>query len=144
MKDRVSRAELRRRVQQLRQERGYAEPIRKASDEPVPGPTENAATNLFMADLTMRAASYITLAAVEKSMLKGRYGKDQAREILGNRSLGQTFMAFGLAKLATRSVPGAVIVGGGALAKTLYDRRKSRRRQRLKGDRKLVEPTLDD
>lgn len=30
-------------------------------------------------------------------------------------------------RLATRSVPGAIVVASGALAKTLYDRRKARR-----------------
>ena len=46
---------------------------------------------------------------------------------------------FGLAKLATKNLPGAMIVGGGALVKTLYDRRKSRGGQRREGDRELIE-----
>jgi hypothetical protein len=32
-----------------------------------------------------------------------------------------------LVRIATRSVPGAIVVGGGLLAKTLYDRRKAKR-----------------
>jgi hypothetical protein len=32
-----------------------------------------------------------------------------------------------LVRVATRSVPGAIVVGGGLLAKTLYDRRRAKR-----------------
>ena len=32
-----------------------------------------------------------------------------------------------LTRIATRSVPGALIVGGGLLAKSLYDRRRARK-----------------
>jgi hypothetical protein len=32
-----------------------------------------------------------------------------------------------MVRLATRSVPGAIVVGGGMLAKRLYDRRRARR-----------------
>ena len=31
-----------------------------------------------------------------------------------------------IARIATRSVPGAIVVGGGMLAKALYDRRRAR------------------
>ena len=37
-----------------------------------------------------------------------------------------------------------VQVGGGALAKTLLDRRKSRRRAKLEGDRELLDQARDD
>ncbi len=110
----------------------------------VPGPTENPATNLMMADVAIRAGSYIVRRAVEKGFLRGRYGKDTAREIVQNRTLGKSLVSFGLASLATRSLPGAVIVGGGAIAKALYDRRKGKRRQQIEGDRKLIEQAHSD
>mgnify|MGYP000515916230 CR=1 FL=1 len=74
----------------------------------------------------------------------GRYGKDVAKNIVQNKTLGQSLVSFGLAKLATKNLPGAVIVGGGALVKTLYDRRKSRGRQRREGDRELIEQAHRD
>ena len=43
-------------------------------------------------------------------MLRGRYGKDTAREIVQNKTLGQTLVSFGLAKLATKNLPGALLV----------------------------------
>lgn len=104
----------------------------------VPGPTENPATNVIMADVAMRAGSYVLRSAVEKGFLKGRYGKDTASEIVSNRSLKKTLASFALAKLATRSLPGAVIVGGGMVAKTLFDRGRARRARRA-GDRELLE-----
>ena len=47
-------------------------------------------------------------------MLRGRYGKETAREIVQNKTLGQTLVSFGLAKLATATCPARCIVGGGA------------------------------
>ena len=81
---------------------------------------------------------------MEKGLLRGRAGKETAREIVRNKTLGQTLVSFGLAKLATRNLPGALIVGGGALAKTLYDRRRSRSAQRREGDRELIEQAHRD
>lgn len=105
----------------------------------VPGPTENAATNLLIADVAIRAGGFLVRHAVEKGLLRNRFGRTTAREIISNRTLGQTLISTGLARIATRSVPGAVIVGGGALAKALYDRRKSKRQQQAEGDAKLIE-----
>ena len=105
----------------------------------VPGPTENPATNLLVADIAIRAGSYLIRRSVEKGLLRNRYDKDTAREIIEKRSLRQSVVSSGLAMIASRSVPGAVIIGGGALAKSLYDRRKSKRRQQADGDTKLIE-----
>jgi hypothetical protein len=51
-----------------------------------------------------------------------------------------------VARVATRSVPGALLVGGGLLAKTLYDRSISRRKARRRGDKTLAlqEAQADD
>ena len=109
----------------------------------VPGPTPNPATNLIMADVAMRAGSYVLRSAVEKGFLRGRYGADTASQIVENKSLGKTLASFALAKLATRSLPGAIIVGGGMAAKTLYDRSRSRR-ARGEGDKELIEQARDE
>ena len=105
----------------------------------VPGPSENPATNLLIADVAIRAGSYLIRRSVEKGLLRNRYGKNTAREIIQQRTLGQTLVSTGLARIASRSVPGALIIGGGALAKTLFDRRKSKRRQQVEGDAQLIE-----
>jgi hypothetical protein len=45
----------------------------------------------------------------------------------GKTGLAGKLIGAALVRIATRSVPGAIIVGGGMLAKTLHDRRKARR-----------------
>lgn len=118
--------------------------VERADKAPeVPGPTDNPATNLILADIAIRAGTYLARRGVEKGLLAGRYGKETAHDIVKNRSLKQSLASFILASVATRSLPGAVLVGGGALAKTLLDRRKSRRRAKLEGDRKLLEQAKD-
>lgn len=109
----------------------------------VPGPSPNSATNLIMADIAMRVGTYLLRGAVEKGFLRGRYGKDTAREIVDNRSLKQTAASVAVAKVATRSVPGAIAVGSGLALKLLFDA-SQKRRARLRGDRKLVEQARDD
>ena len=43
------------------------------------------------------------------------------------RSLTKAAAGAALTRIATRSVPGAIVVGGAMLAKTLYNRRRARR-----------------
>jgi len=105
----------------------------------VPGPSSDPATNLVMADIAMRAGSYILRDIIERRILGRRYDKQVAREIVANRSLGQNLIRVGAAKLATRSVPGALAVSGGLLAKVLYDRAKEKRDARRSGDKQLLE-----
>ncbi len=109
----------------------------------VAGPSANPATNLILADIAIRAGTYLARRGVEKQLLAGRYGKDTAHDIVRNRSLRQSLASFMLASVATRSLPGAILVGGGAIAKTLLDRRKSRRGAKLEGDRKLLDQAED-
>lgn len=107
--------------------------------EGIPGPSENPATNFIIADVAIRAGSYLARRGVEKGLLAGRYGKDTAHQIVHNKSLKHTLVSTMLARVATRSVPGALLVGGGALAKALLDRRKSRFRAKVEGDQALLD-----
>lgn len=109
----------------------------------IPGPTDNPATNFIMADIAIRAGSYLARRGVEKGLLANRYGKHTAGKIVQNKTLGQSLVSFALARIATKSVPGAIVVGGGALAKSLYDRRKSRRQEKAEGDAKLLNQAKD-
>jgi hypothetical protein len=60
--------------------------------------------------------------AVERTLLGTRYSADKAKNIVKGRSMMQTMVGTALARVATRSVPGALLVGGAMIAKTLYDR----------------------
>jgi hypothetical protein len=50
-----------------------------------------------------------------------------------------TLISSAAARMATRSVPGALLVGGGMLGKALLDRSMSRRKSVRKGDKALAE-----
>ena len=91
------------------------------------GPSTNPATNLLIADLVVRGVTRITRNTLHKSVLRTGYTAEKAQKLVEDHTIVSTLALYGLAKFATRSVPGAVLVGGGLLAKTLYDRGKSRR-----------------
>ena len=128
------REELRKKVA-----RGQA----RARGEAVPGLSPNPATNLIMANAIVRTGSILFRRAVEKRMLKGRYGKDTAESIAENQGLGSTLTSVALSRMATRSNTGAIAVGTGMLAKTLYDRRQAKK-ARAKGDAELLEKAAED
>ena len=127
------REELRKRVA-----RGQA----RARGEPVPGISPNPATNLIMANAIVRTGSILFRKAVETRMLKGRYGKDGAQSIVDNQGLGSTLTGMALSRIASRSSTGAILVGGGMIAKTLYDRRQAKK-ARAKGDAELIEKAVE-
>jgi hypothetical protein len=118
---------------------GVGKLVDAASSTPgeVPGPSINPATNLIIQDIAMRAGGRMVRHALEKGLLRGRYGGKEAKAIVENRSLVQTLLSGMLARAATRSLPGAALVGGGLLAKTLYDRRKGKRAAKKSGDKSL-------
>ena len=119
--------------------RGVEKIVGTASSDPnrVPGPSTNPATNLIIQDIAMRAGGRLMRHAVEKGLLRGRYGGAAAKAIVENRSLVATLLSGLLARTATRSLPGAAFIGTGLAAKTLYDRRQSRKAAKKAGDKTL-------
>ena len=101
------------------------------------GPSTNPATNLIIQDILLRSSGRIARLAVEKGLLRRRYGSSHAKNIVENRSLLHTLAAYGVTKVATRSVPGALLVGGGLAIKTLFDRSQSKKKAGRQGDRML-------
>jgi hypothetical protein len=105
-------------------------PVKKALEktgeviEGTPGVSPNPMTNLLLTDLVLRGGGQIMRHAVERTLLGTRYPKEKAKNIVKGRSMIQTIVGTALARIATRSVPGAIIVGGGVIAKTLYDRNR--------------------
>ena len=111
--------------------------------EHVAGLSPNPATNLLAADIAMRIASQAMRHLAEKGMLSRRYGKGGADAIVSKRSLSASLAGYALTRVATRSVPGAVLVGGGLLAKTLFDRTRSKKASRRAGDKTLAKTTKE-
>jgi hypothetical protein len=104
----------------------------------VPGPSRNPATNLLIMDIAIRGASLLAARGIEKAALRLRYHRAKAGEIVEGRSMVSTLAATGAARLATRSVPGFLLVTGGLLAKALFDRSLRPRDARRRGDKQLA------
>ena len=104
----------------------------------VPGPSNNPATNLLIMDIAIRGASLLAARGIEQAALRLRYHRDKAGQIVEGRSMISTLAATGAARVATRSVPGFLLVTGGLLAKALVDRSLRPRDARRKGDRQLA------
>ena len=96
----------------------------------IPGASPNPMTNLILTDILLRGVGRLTRRATEKQLLKLRYHERAAEKVVKGRSLKQTLVSTALARMATGSVPGALAVGGGMLAKTIYDRSKGRAAKR--------------
>ena len=57
----------------------------------------------------------------------GRLFAEKAVAPQAKSSISRSIVGAALTRIATRSVPGALVVGGGLLAKSLYDRRHAKR-----------------
>jgi hypothetical protein len=105
----------------------------------IPGPSTNPATNLLIGDIAMRGVSMLLGRGIESVLLKTRYDAEKAKGIVQGRTMTQSLMATGAARVATRSVPGFLAVSGGLLAKALFDRALGRRASKQQGEQTLNE-----
>ena len=105
----------------------------------VPGPSPNPATNLMIADVAVRGASYLFRRSIEKGLLRTRFGPEKARQIVEGRTMGHSIASFAVSRLATRSVPGFLLVAGGLIGKAVFDRSLGRRESAAQGDETLEE-----
>jgi hypothetical protein len=129
----------RRKSSKIAAKVGDAADDAKAKLNEVEGPSPNPMTNLILTDLVLRAGGQIMRHTVEKSLLKTKYDAKKAKNIIAGRSLTQTLVATAVARIATRSVPGMIVVGGASLAKLLYDRSQSKREERADGRKAVAE-----
>ncbi|MCJ2183748.1 hypothetical protein MTR62_13760 [Novosphingobium sp. 1949] len=106
------------------------------------GPSPNPATNLAMADIALRTGSLLARRAVERALLGKAYSPRKANRILRGRTITEIMLHRTIARIAMRSVPGAILVGGSLVAKTLYDRRRARQ-ARSEGQARLEKMARD-
>lgn len=116
----------------------------KRRQDTIPGPSTNAATNLVIADIFLRGTGRILRNSIHKGVLRTTLDPDKARDIIRNRSMVTSLALYGMSKMATRSVPGAALIGGGLLVKTLFDRSQSRRKSRREGRKQLNKMAAPD
>ena len=110
----------------------------KAAAAKTDGPSPNPMTNLLIADLALRGGGQLLRHVVERTMLGAKFSPAKAKNIIGGRTMFQTLLGTAAARIATRSVPGAILIGGGLLAKTLFERSQDRRSTRAKGQREIT------
>lgn len=108
-----------------------------AERDGMPGPSTNPATNIIIADIALRGAGRLVRNSLQKGMLRAGYDQQTAKDMVNNRTLASSLLLYGASKIATRSVPGALLVGGGLVLKTLYDRGMTRQKSRRKGTKQL-------
>jgi len=106
--------------------RSLAGKTRKAAADKA-GISPNPMTNLVLADIALRVGGQILRHTVERGVIGTKYGPGKAKKIIKGRSMAQTLLSTAVARMATRSVPGAILVGGGMLAKTLFDRQRAKK-----------------
>jgi hypothetical protein len=104
-----------------------------------PPASPNPMTNLILTDLLLRTGGQLMRRTIEHALLQTQYDKKKAKHIIKGRTMTQTLVSTAIARFATRSVPGAIIVGGGTLAKMLYDRAQTRRAAQQKGEKAVAE-----
>lgn len=99
------------------------------------------AATLFRESVEKRVANASAQKRVE--LADELAGEPEPQEMRDGRTLITTLGLYGASKLASRSLPGLLIVTGGLLAKTLYDRGKARQR-RLSRDTPAAEAEIDE
>jgi hypothetical protein len=112
---------------------------RRRRPRKVPGISTNPATNLLIADVVLRGLSRLIRGNIEKTMLSAQYEPEEAKRILKGQTLGQRAVQLTASRVAMRSIPGALLVTGGLLAKAMFDRSRSKREAERAGRKKLAE-----
>jgi len=85
-----------------------------------------AETRALWSDVALRTATRL----IRTNLLDAALNKvmtPEARAQTKPNSFGMSLIGIAAARLATRSVPGALFVGGGLVAKALYDRSRSKK-----------------
>ena len=122
---------------------------RKTSNEPETSPdggpllqsSAKLAKNALLADIVMRMGTSVLREGVETTFLRGKYGKDAAKALVQERKLGWTLASLAIAKIGSKSIPGAALVGSGLVIKALLDRSKAR--QAARRNARKANPTSD-
>jgi len=88
-----------------------------------------APTNRILADILLRGGQKLLQMAVDQTVLKPRKTPEVAEAAKAapkkRGSVVGKFAGAAAIRIATKSVPGAIVIGGGLIAKTLYDRQKA-------------------
>ena len=104
---------------------------RQAARKGLGGPSTDPATNFLLTDVALRGATVLARLAIEHALLRNRYDAGTATTIIAKRGLGKRLLSAGMSRVAAKSLPGALLVGGGMMGKIMYDRAKAHRQVRI-------------
>ncbi len=122
-------------------EKKAAKDALETTAEQAPGPGPDPVTKQVIADLALRGGGQLLRRAVERALLGSKHSGKAADNPAKGRTMTQALVGTALVRIATRSVPGALVVGGGLLAKTLYDRRRGKAATRAAGSKAIAKQT---
>ena len=106
--------------------------IVEAAGEAMP----KAETRALWSDVALRTATRLVRTNL-LDMALNKVMTPEARAQTQPNSLGMSLIGMAAARIATKSVPGALLVGGGLLAKALYDRNASKKAD---ADTEVIDP----
>lgn len=98
------------------------------TDGAAPEAAKATLAGLVAADLALRLGTSLLKRSVNQRLGSAKPLAKGASGAFKGRGIVQSLVGKALVGVATRSVPGAIVVGGGLLAKTLYDRRRKRQK----------------
>lgn len=101
------------------------QPVDQAPDKTADTPALSPIVTLIVADLAVRAGEKLVRRGVERGLLDGKLAKTS--RVIRGPTFKETILGTVAAEVARRSVPGAILVGGGLIAKALRDRRLARK-----------------
>ncbi len=115
-------------------------------ETPVETPEEAGAgrktvVNILLVDILLRTGLRLGRRQFEKTLLRRNFTRQQARRIISGRPLTKSILSIVASRVASRSVPGAMLIGGGILAKLLFDARKTAKKAQPEDHR---EPAKDE
>jgi uncharacterized membrane protein len=82
-------------------------------------------SRLLLADLALQGGTFLLRQGIERGLLGRKLPTGKALKKAKGLGRGGSLAHVEIVRLATRSVSGAILVGGGLLAKMLHDRRKA-------------------
>lgn len=102
-------------------------------------PGTSVGTNLMVADILVRGASRLLRGDIKRRIDRNSEPQEDGEsDKLNGRAILTTLGLYGASKLANRSPRGLAIVTGGLLAKSLYDRGKSRQLRKRREARDAI------
>ncbi|WP_114521690.1 hypothetical protein [Altererythrobacter sp. ZODW24] len=96
-----------------------------------PWPEASTTTKLIVGGVLMRGSERIMRSALGRGLQRAKLDQQTLKDAGKKPGLLSKAVSFGAVRIATKSVPGAVLVGGGLIARTLVRRRRAKRKAGL-------------